>query len=150
MVYVERVSISAHACPLFTPAKSVYRYENAYILSQVLEYIDLETEPDWKLPSDPLATSFPQAGTVQFEAVSLRYRPGLPLALADATFTVPGGSQCGVCGRTGAGKSTLAAALFRLTEVAAGRILIDGVDIAGLGLHTLRRALAVIPQDPTL
>lgn len=122
----------------------------ACILSQVLEYIDLQPEPEWRLPSDPPVASFPQDGTVHFEAVCLRYRPGLPFALADATFTIPGGSQCGVCGRTGAGKSTLAAALFRLTEVASGRVLIDGVDIAGLGLHTLRCALAVIPQDPTL
>ena len=76
--------------------------------------------------------------------------PGLPLALHDASFSIPGGSKCGVCGRTGAGKSTLAAALFRLTELASGTIKIDGVDIRSLGLHCLRNALAVVPQDPAL
>jgi ATP-binding cassette subfamily C (CFTR/MRP) protein 1 len=51
---------------------------------------------------------------------------------------------------TGAGKSTLAAALFRLTPLASGRIEIDGVDISTLGLHALRLGLALIPQDPSL
>jgi len=53
-------------------------------------------------------------------------------------------------GRSGAGKSSLMVALFRLTELAGGRILVDGVDIAGVGLRTLRRAIAIVPQEPLL
>jgi len=52
----------------------------------------------------------------------------------------------GVVGRTGAGKSSIALALFRILEAAEGSIVIDGVDIAGLGLHDLRSQLTVIPQ----
>jgi len=53
-------------------------------------------------------------------------------------------------GRSGAGKSSLVQLIFRLRECSAGRILLDGEDVAGLGLQTLRQRLAVIPQEPLL
>ena len=56
------------------------------------------------------------------------------------------GASCGVVGRTGSGKSSLMLALFRLIDVTAGRVLLDGLDVASIGLGALRRQLAIIPQ----
>ena len=64
--------------------------------------------------------------------------------------TFPAGSLSAVVGRTGSGKSTLALSLFRLVEAASGSIAVDGVDIATVGLRTLRSRVAIVPQDPCL
>jgi ABC-type multidrug transport system fused ATPase/permease subunit len=70
--------------------------------------------------------------------------------LDGVSFRVPAGAKIGVVGRTGAGKSTLFQALFRFIEPERGAITIDGVDIGSVPLPRLRRAVAIIPQDPTL
>ncbi|POI35375.1 hypothetical protein CIB84_000872, partial [Bambusicola thoracicus] len=89
-------------------------------------------------------------GRIEFRNYSLRYRPNLELALKHINLTINGKEKIGITGRTGAGKSTLAAGLLRLVEAAEGVILIDGQDIAQLGLHDLRMKITVIPQDPVL
>lgn len=76
----------------------------------------------------------------------MRYRDGLPLVLRGLSVTVAPGSRCGVVGRTGAGKSSLINCLFRLQELNSGSIVIDGVDIAKMGLKDLRTNMAIIPQ----
>jgi ABC-type multidrug transport system fused ATPase/permease subunit len=58
--------------------------------------------------------------------------------------------RVGIVGRTGSGKSTLTLTLFRFLEARQGSIIIDGLDISGLKLQSLRRNLAIIPQDPVL
>ena len=113
------------------------------------EFIDEEQEPPRVLASDPTAASnWPRGGAIAIKKASLRYRPGLPLALNDVTIEILPKERVGICGRTGSGKSTLTLALFRIVELASGSIELDGVNIAGLGLQTLRRALTIIPQDP--
>ena len=101
------------------------------------------------LPSPPPA--WPSAGEVEFRGIRLRYRPGLPAALDDFSLRAEPYQRVGIVGRTGAGKSTVAAALFRLVQPEAGAILVDGVDILRLGLDDARgRAACLIPQDPWL
>ena len=63
---------------------------------------------------------------------------------------LPAHPQVGIVGRTGAGKSSLLLALFRVVELASGAIMIDGVNTAQLPLWRLRRAVAIIPQVPVL
>jgi ABC-type multidrug transport system fused ATPase/permease subunit len=97
--------------------------------------------------------SWPSNGALEFKGVCLRYRDGLPLALDNLSFSVPTNKHVGVVGRTGAGKSTLTVALFRLTEIEAGRILLDGIDLSSVGLSDVRgrrNGMTIIPQDPFL
>jgi ATP-binding cassette subfamily C (CFTR/MRP) protein 1 len=96
------------------------------------------------------SVEWPEKGEIAFDSVEMRYREELPLVLKGVTFTVPGGSSCGIVGRTGAGKSSLLVAVLRLAPCEKGVIRIDGVDVSTLSLHTLRHALALIPQDPVL
>jgi ABC-type multidrug transport system fused ATPase/permease subunit len=116
------------------------------------EYIDIEQEaPAHLLSSDPSAKSgWPSTGTVTFNNVDFRYKPRAPLVLYGVSFSVSGRDKIGIVGRTGAGKSSLTMALFRINELAGGAIIIDGVDISKLGLTTLREKLSIIPQVPVL
>eukprot|EP00977_Amphora_coffeiformis_P023284 scaffold12881_cov177-Amphora_coffeaeformis.AAC.3 len=100
-----------------------------------------------------LPLSWPESGNLEFDNVCLRYRPGLPLALNSLSFTIPPGKSCGVVGRTGAGKSSLTVALFRLVEIESGVVRLDGQNLGDLGLSDVRgrpNGLSIIPQDPFL
>ncbi|KAF7303886.1 ATP-dependent bile acid permease [Mycena indigotica] len=99
-------------------------------------------------PRPPIG--WPTAGMIQCENFSIRYAPDLPNVLHNITFRVEPGQKIGIVGRTGSGKSTLALSFFRFVEASTGRLVIDGLDIATLGLTDLRSGLTIIPQDPTL
>ncbi len=95
---------------------------------------------------------WPREGRVEFKNVNMRYRPELPLTLRNVTVLIKPREKVGICGRTGSGKSTLLTVLCRLCEVESdgGGVYIDGVDVATLELDSLRRAVGVIPQEPTI
>ena len=93
---------------------------------------------------------WPAKGEIHFKDTSLAYRPGLPLVLKNLNFSIKGSEKIGICGRTGAGKSSIMTALYRLSELDGGSIVIDDIDISTLGLHDLRSKLSIIPQDPVM
>jgi ABC-type multidrug transport system fused ATPase/permease subunit len=104
-------------------------------------------------PEHTVRSSWPEKGAIEFKNVCLRYRAGLPLALDGLSFRIPPGLSCGVVGRTGAGKSSISVALFRLVEIELGEILLDGINLATLGLSDVRgrpNGMTIIPQDPFL
>ncbi|KAG0280643.1 Multidrug resistance-associated protein 1 [Linnemannia gamsii] len=149
-------------------------------VERMCEYTDLEAEAPETLPLDPRVESMaawpPKHGVIEFVNYSTRYREGMDLVLKNISFKVGAAEKIGIVGRTGAGKSSLTLALFRMIEAANGpwvhssnsstaeseavedeeqiaivsKILIDGIDISTLGLTDLRRSLAIIPQDPIL
>ncbi|KAF8332583.1 P-loop containing nucleoside triphosphate hydrolase protein [Cantharellus anzutake] len=93
---------------------------------------------------------WPSRGEIEFKDVVMSYRPGLPPVLKGLSLNVKSGEHVGIVGRTGAGKSTIMATLYRLVELTSGTITIDDVDISTLGLSELRSKIAIIPQDPNL
>ena len=94
--------------------------------------------------------NWPNEGRVVFESVSMQYRDGSPNVLQRVSFTAEAGSKVGICGRSGAGKSSLLAALFRTVEPYEGHLWIDGIDVLTLPLQLLRSKLSIVPQDPFL
>ncbi|GAB0095977.1 multidrug resistance-associated protein 1 [Sergentomyia squamirostris] len=121
---------------------------NIVAIERMEEYSDVDKEAEWeKGERDPL---WPSKGRVEFDNFQVRYREGLDLVLKGITFSVESCEKIGIVGRTGAGKSSLTLALFRIIEAAGGKIVIDDKNIGELGLHNLRSRLTIIPQDPVL
>ncbi|KPV74356.1 uncharacterized protein RHOBADRAFT_54195 [Rhodotorula graminis WP1] len=94
--------------------------------------------------------TWPEQGAITFKDVEIRYRPELPTVVRNFSLDIRPGEKVGIVGRTGAGKSTITQALFRILELSHGTIEIDGRDIAKIGLEQLRERLSIIPQEPVL
>ncbi|KIR43264.1 metal resistance protein ycf1 [Cryptococcus deuterogattii 99/473] len=124
--------------------------QNIVSVERVLGYANLDSEAPDFIPETKPASTWPQEGSIEFDHFSMKYRPELDFVLRDICIKINGGERVGVCGRTGAGKSSLTLALFRIIEAAGGKIIIDGVDISTIGLHDLRTIISIIPQDPQL
>ncbi|XP_005063617.1 canalicular multispecific organic anion transporter 1 [Mesocricetus auratus] len=122
---------------------------NIVAVERIKEYMGVENEAPWVTDKRPPA-DWPSRGEIWFNNYEVRYRPELDLVLKGITCHIKSTEKVGVVGRTGAGKSSLTNCLFRILESAGGQIIIDGVDIASIGLHDLRGKLTIIPQDPIL
>ncbi|XP_054158540.1 ATP-binding cassette sub-family C member 4-like [Oppia nitens] len=119
-------------------------------VERVLEYTRIDTEANLEsTPDRKPSTDWPQTGGIEFIKMSLQYAESPAPVLKEITVSLKGGEKIGVVGRTGAGKSSIIAGLFRLTEPS-GQIVIDGIDIQSIGLHDLRRQISIIPQEPVL
>ena len=123
---------------------------NFVALERIMEYTNNRQEDSWNKDVDRTLEKWPSHGAIDFIDYSTRYREGLDLVLKDINMSVKSGEKVGICGRTGAGKSSLTLSLFRIIEAAHGKIVIDNTDISEIGLHKLRSCLTIIPQDPVL
>jgi len=81
---------------------------------------------------------WPVHGQIEFNNVTMRYRPTLEPSIQNLSFTVQPGMKVGIVGRTGSGKSSILQILFRLCETSEGFVKIDGGNIRDIGLHMLR------------
>ncbi|KAG0266802.1 Multidrug resistance-associated protein 1 [Mortierella polycephala] len=160
--------------------RTVSEVQNILVsVERVDEYSQTPTEAPEETGAR-LPQNWPSQGRIVFKNYSARYREGLDLVVKDVSFTVQPTEKVGIVGRTGAGKSSLTLALFRIIEAAdsywarasdpsvaeqkfddmmavysdtngsGGSVEIDGIDISTLGLKDLRQHLSIIPQDPTL
>lgn len=117
-----------------------------------IDNIDQEEEGTLKGPDGSdivVPDDWPKEGTIIATGIQMRYRDG-PLVLKGVDYSVNGGEKVGIAGRTGSGKSSLMIGLFRIQELASGKIFIDGIDTSTVPLTTLRSRLGIIPQDPVI
>ncbi|XP_071154276.1 multidrug resistance-associated protein 1-like [Mytilus edulis] len=122
---------------------------NIVCVERIKEYTEIDSEANWRSTKKP-PDNWPEKGEIIFTDFRMRYRAGTELVLHGINLKIHHGEKIGIVGRTGAGKSSLALALFRLIEAASGDITIDGVDIKNIGLHDLREKVTILPQDPVL
>lgn len=135
--YTVRVTTETQA--RFTNVERVLRYEQS-----------LEEEGADRAVVPPTPHDWPSRGEIVFDNVDVRYRENLPLALSNVSLRVEAHQKVAIIGRTGSGKSTIGAALFRVVKTCRGCIMVDDMDISRLLLHDVRSRLSIIPQDPVL
>ena len=113
---------------------------------RIFEVLDEPEEISDRAGAQPLP---PGPGHVRFDGVDFGYEPGR-LVLEDVDLEIPAGRTLALIGRTGSGKTTLAALVPRFYEVTSGRVLVDGADVRDVQRRSLRREIGVISQDPFL
>ena len=145
------VLINAMMIQLYQPLNfmgMVYREIKQAVTDIELMFSILSREPEIKdvAGAAPLKVT---SGTIRFEDVRFAYDPERRI-LKGISFDVPAGKTIAVVGPSGAGKSTISRLLFRFYDLAGGRILIDGQDIAKVTQASLRQAIGMVPQDTVL
>ena len=110
-------------------------------------YNMMQTEPAIRNPEQPQPLPSPLRGEIEFRHVEFSYVPDEPV-LRGIDLAIPAGQSIAIVGATGAGKSSMVSLLARHYDPTAGQIFLDGVDIRNVDLLKLRKAVAVVPQDP--
>ncbi|CAH0557933.1 unnamed protein product [Brassicogethes aeneus] len=118
-------------------------------VARILSYTKLEEETLENPKHVILKQTWPCYGEIEFRNLYLKYSKSDDAVLKNISFIIGANQKIGVVGRTGAGKSSLITALFRLADVE-GTITIDNVNISEIGLTNLRRKISIIPQEPVL
>ncbi|KAI5461683.1 hypothetical protein BGZ63DRAFT_404517 [Mariannaea sp. PMI_226] len=124
--------------------------QNMNSMERIKEYLDVEQEADAIIESNRPPKNWPGNGAVEFVNYTTSYRAELDPVLRDISIKISPREKVGIVGRTGAGKSSLALAIFRALEADKGSIRIDDLDISSIGLQDLRENITIVPQDPTL
>ncbi|XP_066489435.1 ATP-binding cassette sub-family C member 9 isoform X4 [Tiliqua scincoides] len=120
-------------------------------VKKVNSFLTMETENyDGTMDVSQIPKDWPKEGEIKIENLCVRYENNLKPVLKHVKAYIKPGQKVGICGRTGSGKSSLSLAFFRMVDIFDGKIIIDGVDISKLPLHTLRSRLSIILQDPIL
>lgn len=116
---------------------------------RIKEYVTLRNEQDvLSKPKLKAPLDWPSKGNIKYDGVTLSYVDGMDV-LHNVSFEVNSGERIGIVGRTGAGKSSIISALFRMTDFK-GKILIDNIDTKQISLKELRNSISIIPQEPVL
>lgn len=130
--------------------QSVEVENNIVSVERVVDYAKLPKEANIESEeSKRPRPSWPEHGLIVAKNLGLKYSENGPLVLKNLDFAIESQEKIGIAGRTGAGKSSLISALFRMVEPE-GELIIDNVDVKSIGLHDLRSKLSIIPQDPVL
>lgn len=93
-----------------------------------------------------LPPDWPAQGGIEFNSVTAGYDSHRAV-LKELTLSIRGGDKIGICGRTGSGKSSLIMTLFRMLELRAGSIIVDGIDLSTIPRHEVRSRIIGLPQD---
>ena len=117
-------------------------------VERVMTITKLESEPGYQTATQR-PEHWPKNGEISFNKVSLRYYPEGPRVLEDLNLNIDGQSKIGIVGRTGAGKSSITAAILRMSEVE-GQITIDGVELNNLNIQESRKCISVLNQSPVV
>uniref|UniRef100_A0A8C3TXE5 ATP binding cassette subfamily C member 9 n=1 Tax=Catharus ustulatus TaxID=91951 RepID=A0A8C3TXE5_CATUS len=120
-------------------------------VKKVHSFLNMESENyEGYLDPSQVPKDWPKEGEIKIENLCVRYENNLKPVLKHVKAYIKPGQKVGICGRTGSGKSSLSLAFFRMVDIFDGQIVIDGIDISKLPLHTLRSRLSIILQDPIL
>ncbi|XP_018415515.1 PREDICTED: ATP-binding cassette sub-family C member 9 [Nanorana parkeri] len=120
-------------------------------VKKVNSFLNIESECyEGSMDTQQVPDDWPKTGEIKISDLCVRYESNLKPVLKHVKAYIKPGQKVGICGRTGSGKSSLSLAFFRMVDIFDGKIVIDGIDIAKLPLHTLRSRLSIILQDPIL